>query len=50
MDMGVGRVHLASSCSPAAQRQIDRADLWRRQILTLFVFEGLPEPLAALVP
>jgi hypothetical protein len=23
VEMGVGRVHLASSCSPAAQRQID---------------------------
>lgn len=38
----------AEVCDEAALSEVDRAAMWRRQVLNPFAFEGLPGPLSAL--
>jgi serine/threonine-protein kinase HipA len=44
------RKEWSAVCDEADLSPVDRAGLWRRQVLNPFVFEGLPDPLAALEP
>lgn len=44
------RQEWSAVCDEADLSAVDRAGLWRRQVLNPFVFEGLPPPLAAIEP